>query len=205
MPAPTRILVLFAHPSLHRSRVNRVLIEAVTGLPGVTVRDLYELYPDQDIDVSAEQALVAEHDVLVFHHPFYWYSVPPLLKAWIDLVFAHGWAYGRGSGALRGKRLLTVTTAGGREEAYQPGGHNRYSMVQLLAPFDQTAHLCGMTYLPPFVVHGTHALDDADIAAHATDYRRTLEALRDGRLDLDAVAGPRLNSDLDAVILRPDP
>ena len=204
MPDPTRILVLFAHPSLQRSRVNRALLDAITGLAHVTVRDLYELYPDQDVDLRREQELVAEHDVLVFHHPLYWYSAPPLLKAWIDLVFEHGWAYGRGGGALQGKRLLTVTTTGAREEAYRPDGHNRYTMAQLLAPFDQTAHLCGMRYLPPFVVHGTHALSESDVAAHAHDYRRTLEALRDGRLDLEAEPGPRLNTDLDARI-RPRP
>ncbi len=196
--------MLFAHPSLQRSRVNRALIDAVRDVEGVTVRDLYELYPDMDVDVRREQALVTEHDLLVFHHPLYWYSAPPLLKQWIDLVFEHGWAYGGGGGALRGKRLLTVTTAGGREEAYRPGGHNRYTMAQLLTPFDQTAHLCGMDYLPPFVVHGTHALSDDDIAACGADYRRALEALRDGRLDVDSAPGPRLNSDLDAAIVPAD-
>lgn len=201
MTDPSRILVLFAHPALHRSRVNRLLIDAVDPLEGVTVRDLYELYPEFDLDVRREQELVAGSDLLVFHHPFYWYSVPPLLKQWIDLVFEHGWAYGQGGGALRGKRLLTVTTAGGRQETYQPDGHNRYTMAQLLAPFDQTAHLCGMDYLPPFVVHGTHLLSDDDVRRHGSDYRRALEALRDGRLDVDAARrADRLNGDLDGCI-----
>jgi len=192
--------VLFAHPALQRSRVNRVLIAAAEDVKGCTVHDLYEVYPDLDIDSSREQALLTTHDLVVFHHPFYWYSVPAMLKEWMDLVLEHGWAYGRGGAAMRGKTLLTVTTTGGHEEAYQEGGHNRYTMAALLAPFDQTAHLLGMEYLPPFVVHGTHGLADADILGHARDYGRALEALRDGRLDLAAARRfPRLNSDLDAV------
>ena len=74
-------------------------------------------------------------------------------------------------------------------------------MGQLLTPIEQTARLCGMEYLPPFVVHGTHALDDADIDRFAFDYRRVLEGLRDGRLPADRIAGlDRINSDLDTVL-----
>ena len=91
-----------------------------------------------------------------------------------------------------------------REEANQPHGNNRFTIRQLLAPIEQTAHLCGMTYLPPFVVHGTHTLSDAQLDADAAAYRRAIEALRDDRIDLEALARhPRLNSDLDAVLRDP--
>ena len=196
-----RILVLFAHPAFENSRVNRHLAAAVRDLPGVTFHDLYEAYPDFDVDVRREQALLLEHDTLVLQHPFYWYSTPALVKQWEDLVLEHGWAYGTGGHALRGKRWLSAITTGGREQAYQPDGHNRFTMRQLLAPIEQTAHLCGMTFLPPFVVHGTHRLDATQIAAAAGDYRRLVEALRDDRLDLAALAGlPRLNLDLAALL-----
>ena len=75
MPAPqspSRILVLFAHPALEKSRVNRRLVQAVRDLDGVTLHDLYEAYPDLDIDVAREQELLTLHDVIVFQHPFYW-------------------------------------------------------------------------------------------------------------------------------------
>ena len=80
------VLVLFAHPALETSRINRRLAEAPQSLEGVTLRDLYEVYPDFDVDVEAEQASLLEHDVVVFQHPLYWYSAPPLLKQWQDLV-----------------------------------------------------------------------------------------------------------------------
>ena len=58
-----------------------------------------------------------------------------------------------------------------------------------------------MDYLPPFIVHGTHGLDRAAVDRHATDYLRTLEALRDGTFDLEAVREwPRLNRDLETAI-----
>ena len=198
---PRRILVLFAHPALEKSRVNAVLADRVRGLDGVTFHDLYEAYPEFDIDVAREQGLLTEHDLIVLQHPFFWYSTPALLKEWEDLVLEHGWAYGSEGTALRGKRVLSVISTGGREVAYQPEGHNRFTMAQLLAPIEQTARLCGMDYLPPFVVHGTHGMDRQKIERHSSDYLRALVALRDGRLDLEqARAYPRLNTDLDAII-----
>lgn len=193
------ILVLLAHPASRRSRVNRALAAAIRELPGVTLHDLYEAYPELDIDVAREQALLEAHQVVVLQHPFYWYSTPAILKEWQDLVLEHGWAYGHAGTALRGKALLSALTTGGSEDSYRPEGSNRFTIRQLLAPIEQTARLCGMDYLPPFVVHGTHRLTPAEIDHHAADYRRTLEALRDGRLDLSALRDrPRLNAGLDA-------
>ncbi len=195
------ILILFAHPAIRRSRVNRRLVAAARSVVGVTVHDLYEAYPDLDIDVPREQELLSEHSVVVFQHPFYWYSTPPIFKEWQDLVLEHGWAYGHEGRALHGKTLLNAITAGGGEEAYRQSGSNSYTVRQLLAPIEQTARLCGMDYLPPFVVHGTHSLGAAEIDRHAADYRRTVEALRDDLFDVDtARSWSRLNRDLDAVI-----
>lgn len=184
-----RILIVFAHPILERSRVNRRLIDGVRDLDGVTVHDLYEVYPTFAVDPAREQALLIAHDVIVLHHPFYWYSAPALLKEWMDLVFALGWAYGPGGVALRGKLMLNAITTGGSAEAYRAEGKNRFTMRELLAPFDQSAHLCGMTYLAPFVVHGALRLGDADdVEPHVRAYRALLTALRDDTLDLGAAA-----------------
>jgi len=182
-----RVLVLFAHPALEKSRVNRVLIRGLDRLEGGTFHDLYEAYPDFDVDVEREQALLTEHDVVVLHHPFYWYSTPALVKQWEDLVLTHGWAYGSAGTALQGKTMMSAITTGGSEAAYQPGGHNRFTVAELLRPIEQTAVLCGMRYLPPFVVHGTHGMSPAEIEARAADYRRVLWALVEGTLHLDAV------------------
>jgi len=56
-----RGLVLFAHPAPHKSPVNRVLVAAARDTEGVTVRELYEEYPDQDVVIEQEQDLLLEH------------------------------------------------------------------------------------------------------------------------------------------------
>ena len=195
------ILVLFAHPALQNSRVNRVLVEAIRDLGGVTFHDLYEAYPDFDVDVSREQELLAAHDTVVLQHPMFWYSIPPLLKQWIDLVLEHGWAYGSEGKALEGKWAMSAITTGGRQEAYGEGTHNRFTVREFLAPVQQTFTLCGMDYLTPFVVNGTHGMTTDQIQSHAVDYRRTLEVLRDGRLNLEAARErERVNLRFDEII-----
>lgn len=182
----TRILILFAHPALEKSRVNRRLIRAVPTLTNLTFHDLYEAYPDYDIDVAHEQKLLLAHDLIILQHPFFWYSTPPIIKQWEDLVLEHNWAYGSKGTALRGKQLLSLITAGGTAGAYRSDGYNRYTIRQLLAPIEQTAVLCGMTYLPPYVIHGTHRLDDMQIEREAQRYGRLLTALHDDAIDLVA-------------------
>ena len=189
------ILLLFAHPALEKSRVHRRLLQRVPALPGLTVNDLYEAYPDFDIDVRREQALLLDHELILMQHPLYWYSVPALLKQWQDLVLEHGWAYGTGGSRLRGKRMASIITSGGGPAAYTREGLNRYTVRELLAPVEQTARLCGMDYLPPSLVQGTHRMTEADIEAAAERYGRTLALLHDGRVDVDAWrAAPSLDA-----------
>jgi glutathione-regulated potassium-efflux system ancillary protein KefG len=196
-----RVLVLFAHPVLERSRVNRRLLATIRGVEGVTIHDLYDAYPTLGIDVEREQELMAEHDVIVFQHPFYWYSTPAILKEWQDLVLEHGWAYGDGGTKLRGKITFNAITTGGPAIAYRRGGYNRFTVRELLAPYEQTANLCGMRYLGPFVVHAAlRVVGDDDLGAAREGYRRLLEALRDERLDLDrAERAENLADELDAL------
>lgn len=172
-----RILILFAHPALEKSRVQARLVKEIAGVPGVTLHDLYETYPDFDIDIRREQELLLRHDLLIWQHPFYWYSAPALIKQWLDLVLEHGWAYGSGGNQLAGKKAMNVISCGGPLEAYNSTGRNRFTIRQLLAPFDQTAHLCKMTYLPPFVVPGTHGLNAAGMMTYAKQYRQLLDRL----------------------------
>ena len=182
------ILVLFAHPAYQKSRANHSLLQAARGLDGLTLHDLYEQYPDFNIDTAREKELLLAHDLIVMQHPFYWYSSPALLKEWLDLVLEYGFAYGPEGTALHGKWLLSAITTGGSRGAYRSEGYNRFTIRQFLAPFEQTAHLCGMRYLPPFVAHGMHRRPEAEeLAEHAALYRRALEALRDGHLDGDAL------------------
>lgn len=178
-----KILILHAHPRPRGSIVLQRMLEAVQGLDGVTLHDLYAAYPDFAIDVAAEQALLLAHEVIVFQHPFYWYSSPSILKEWQDLVLENGWAYGPGGKQLAGKFLLSAISTGGTEMAYHHEGRNRFEMEELLTPFNQTAYLCSMAYLRPFVIHAGRRMAPADLSAAAESYRDLIVGLRDNRLD----------------------
>lgn len=172
--AETKTLLLFAHPALEKSRVNRALVDGVANLEHVTVHDLYEEYPDFHIDVPREQALVEEHPEIIWQHPLYWYSVPSLLKEWFDVVLQYGWAYGTSGTALEGKGVRSVISAGGSREAYCPQGYNCYTVEEMLRPLEQTARLCGMTYHDPLVFYGALNLDGPALESAVAQYREVL-------------------------------
>jgi glutathione-regulated potassium-efflux system ancillary protein KefG len=196
-----KILILFAHPALHKSRINATLIKPLKILEQVTFHDLYESYPDFYIDVKKEQSLLVEHNIYVFMHPFYWYSTPAILKQWQDLVLEHGFAYGQEGSALRDKYLLSAITTSGSLDAYQSTGFNHYEINQLLRPIEQTATLCNMKYLPPFVIHSALNLTEDEILRHSEELKQAIEALRDGTLNMtEAEKHPYLNSDLARII-----
>ena len=180
-----RILILFAHPALQKSRVNRHLITYVRDIEGVTFHDLYEAYPDFHIHIKKEQGLLEAHDIIVLHHPIFWFSTPAIIKEWFDLVLVHGWAFGREGRALQGKKMLSVISTGGRESLYQKKGFHKHTIGEFLYPVQQTARVCRMDYLPPFVVHGTHTLNPEEIGAHGREYRQIITALRDDNIDLE--------------------
>lgn len=176
-----RILILFAHPKFEKSRTNKVLVRGIKNIEGVTFHDLYERYPDYYIDVAYEKKLLEQHDIIIWHHPFYWYSCPPLLKQWIDVVLEFGWAYGPDGRALQGKKCLQVITTGGSEKVYCAEGRNVYSINEFLRPFEQTARLCRMEYLAPFAVMGTHQLTEDDMQEYASQYRQIIDSLIQGQ------------------------
>jgi glutathione-regulated potassium-efflux system ancillary protein KefF len=163
------IVVVVAHPQLEHSKVTRVLMTAAarTDPARIEVRDLYALYPDYLIDTEAEQQVLASARLVVWLHPVHWYSMPPLMKLWVDEVLAFGWAYGPGGHALQGKDLWLVASTGGPESSYRPDGYNRHFFDAFLPPYEQTAALTGLRWLPPLVLHGAHRVGEAALAAHA--------------------------------------
>ncbi len=191
-----KILILFAHPAFEKSRVHKALVKLVGRMDGVTFHDLYESYPDFDIDVDKEQELLLKHDLIILQHPFYWYSCPAILKQWQDLVLEHGWAYGRGGSHLAGKSILNAISAGGREDVYQKNGNNRYTIREFLVPFEQTATLCKMRYLPPFVIHDTHRLNNIAIDLFAVQYQQILMGFQNDTISPAELANVRYLNEL---------
>ncbi|MBB4077520.1 glutathione-regulated potassium-efflux system ancillary protein KefG [Lewinella aquimaris] len=179
----SNVLVLFAHPELERSRVHRSLITGLPQLSGVTFRDLYQLYPDFHIDVAREQELLLLHDFIIWQYPMNWYSMPPLLKQWIEMTFEYRWAYGPGGIYLRGKRVMNVLTAGGERDTYRPNRYNRFPVPEFLRPLQQTARRCGMEYLPPYVIHVTRQLASEQVDRERERYHTFLRGVVADRFD----------------------
>jgi putative NADPH-quinone reductase len=193
------VIVLYAHPAPQRAPLMRALAGAASDLPGVLVRDLYELYPDFDVDGAAERALLEQARLAVFLHPIRWYGMPSLMKEWMDVVLIPGWAYGRhdfhggqsdegasDEGVLRGKGYWLVTSTGSAPDAYRPGGLHGRPFADFLPPFQQAAALCGMDWIEPFVMHGAAGITEAAIDAHVAEFRRRLLGYMGTRMGADA-------------------
>ena len=176
----TDIYVIAAHPAWRESRVNRPLMQAALALPRVQVQDLYSSYPDFTIDVPAEQAALEKAQLVVLLHPIQWYSMPALQKLWLDEVLTYGWAYGGGAGPagnkLLGKDLWLVATTGGPDTSYHPQGYNRYFFDAFLPPYEQSAALCGMRFLPPLILHGAHVVSQDEVTKHIASFSQRLES-----------------------------
>lgn len=164
------ILVIYAHPYPQHSRAGKAMLEAVRDLPDLEVRSLYDLYPDFDIDIAAEQAALKR----------------------AELVLARGWAYGKEGTALHGKRCLWVATTGGDETTYSADGMHEQPFANFIAPVEQTARFCGMRWQAPMVVHGAHTVSDQALQAMAQALRTRLHDLRHAPPPLDlAVQEPQ--------------
>lgn len=182
-----RVLILFAHPRFEQSKTNRAILDGVDKIAGVTFHDLYEEYPDFNVNVERERALLSEHSIILWHHPFYMYGAPALIKQWLDVVLEYGWARGSKGNAMRGKTACNVLTVGGTRQVYAHGALHRFTIREFLLPFQQSADLCKMKYLPPFVVHGTHLLTDTQHRQYAARYFGMLSTLVAGTYDLEEV------------------
>jgi putative NADPH-quinone reductase len=183
-----RVLIQFAHPALERSRINRRVSEQIGSIPGVTLNDLYQRYPDFLIDVEREQNLLREHDIVVFQFPLYWYGTPSILKEWQDLVLEYGFAYGGSASALADKVFFCAVSTAGSDASYTREGCNHATLRELLLPLEQTALLCGMRYLPPLTLHNSRRAEcDGAISRFIDRYRRTLEYLMAPGADLSVL------------------
>ena len=192
--------MLFAHPSIERSEVNVELLAAAQQVPGVTVVELYREYCTLQIDIDREQQRLLEHDVIVFMFPMYWYSTPPLLKEWQDLVLEYGFAYGADGAALARQDLSL------RAYRWRPAEAPIASRATTSA---RCANCCvRWSRQPIFAACGTGAVCPVWLthrggrgrtALPCRDWRLVLEALRDDQLDLQRSMGlPMLNGHLPA-------
>jgi glutathione-regulated potassium-efflux system ancillary protein KefG len=170
------ILLVFAHPDIKNSHANKVLLKAAHTLPRLIVHDLYHRYPHGYIDVPAEQKALEHADIIVLQHPFYWYSVPALLKEWIDSTLTSGWAFGPNGKALTDKLWAHAISTGGQQESYTD--EKRMGIESLLLPLEKTAALCHTRWQKPFLTFNADGKTEQQLQMQANAYVEWLESLR---------------------------
>lgn len=116
-------------------------------------------------DVLEEQDKVLWCDLMIWQFPLWWFSVPALLKGWVDKVFAMGKLYDNGriyeNGLLKGKKALVSTTTGGPEKNYITAKYG--STDQILHPI-QTGILefVGFSVLPAEIHFSIERIEDEE-------------------------------------------
>ncbi|MEW6484879.1 MAG: NAD(P)H-dependent oxidoreductase [Pseudomonadota bacterium] len=154
-----KTMLILAHPKFDESVVNRILIDKLMLNSDIYLNNLSERYKSERLDVEREQRLLTEHERIIFQFPLYWYSYPAILKQWIDDVFTPGFAYGRKGNLLGthlvGKQFSIVTTVGGVEPMYIPGGIIGSSVNELLRHLQATIEYVGGIYTYPHFIYGS--------------------------------------------------
>jgi glutathione-regulated potassium-efflux system ancillary protein KefG len=164
-----RKLVIVTHPTMKESRLNAYLMQAISNEPDITIHELYKEYPDESIDVKREQLLLEEHDRIVFQFPNYWYSYPPLLKKWFDMVLQRGWAFSGGA-ALRGKEFGIAISSNYTAEEYRFDGMHRHTIEEIMAPFYATCNFIGTRSLPIFKTFNDSMITEKDLEKQSKRY-----------------------------------
>ncbi len=140
-------------------------------------------------DIAAEQQKLLWADAVILQFPLWWYSMPAILKGWIERIYAYGFAYGVGEhsdthwgdrfgeGKLAGKRAMLVVTTGGWASHYGPRGING-PIDDLLFPIQHgILYYPGFDVLPPYVVHRTGKVDEAGYARITAELGERMETL----------------------------
>jgi putative NADPH-quinone reductase len=149
-------LIILAHPNFNKSLANNTIIEELKNSDlELEIRNLHDLYPDFKIDVKAEQQALLRHRTVVFQYPFYWYSMPAILKHWFDEVFLHQFAYGSKGDKLKGKNFVPSFTVGSSESSYKALGFQHFRVYEFCKHLEQTAYHTQMNYIEPIYVYGT--------------------------------------------------
>lgn len=127
----------------------------------------------QTKDIALEQDKLVWADAVILQFPLWWFSMPAILKGWVERVYAYGFAYGvgehsdarwgdrYGEGTMAGKRAMLVVTMGGWESHYGPRGING-PIDDLLFPIQHgILYYPGFDVLPPFAIYRTGRIDEA--------------------------------------------
>ncbi|ENG6105384.1 NAD(P)H-dependent oxidoreductase [Serratia liquefaciens] len=143
----------------------------------------------QSKDIELEQEKLLWADTVILQFPLWWFSMPAILKGWVERVYAYGFAYGvgehsdvrwgdrYGEGTLAGKRAMLIVTTGGWESHYAQRGING-PIDDILFPIQHgILYYPGFEVLPPFVLYRTGRVDEARFAEACNALGQRLDEL----------------------------
>ena len=133
--------MILAHPSIEKSIGNKIISNEIANNENTTIRHLDKLYPNFKIDIKAEQEALLTADTIIFQFPLFWYSTPAILKHWIDQVIQYGFAFGKDSYNLEGKKIIVSFTIGSPIKDYPTE-----VIEKITFPFQGLASYCKVKY-----------------------------------------------------------
>ena len=165
-----KVIILLAHPNIQDSQANKALIENIKEYPYVGIINLY----DNPYDVEMQINMISNSKAVIFQFPLYWASAPSELKKWIDDVFTPI----SKTNIVKDKPLQIITTTASEYEAYRSGGRNKFTLDELLRPYEMLANHSGMKWSTPMAVYGINTPSVAiNIEKGKKEYRNIIEQL----------------------------
>ena len=106
-----KVLLILSHPNYKESFANKIIVDKIkTLIPEIEIDHLDQAYPDEKIDVKAEQEKLLRNDYIIFQFPMYWHTRPYLLSKWLENVYLPGFAYGENGSKLKNKKVIVSMT-----------------------------------------------------------------------------------------------
>ncbi len=169
-----KTLVLVAHPQVDDSATQEFLKTSADYLPEVIWHPIDALYQSGHFDQQREQQLLWQFDRIIFQFPMYWYSAPASLKQYMDDVFTRNYVIAKQH--LKGTELGLAISLGDAVSDFQAGGREKFTISELMRPFEAFANKAGMVYLKPFIINQFGYLTPAQKETLLADYLMYLDA-----------------------------
>ncbi len=144
-------------------------------MPNITVRDLYEDYPDFHIQAFRERKRIVEYERIIFHFPIIWFGLPPLLKLWIDEVFDMRWISEGELNILSGKDAFIITSVGGSESNYNQFGKYKTKVEELLYGLRVSLDVNNIELKKMYVIYNADNLEEIQLDVFCNDLSEILK------------------------------
>ena len=132
-------------------------------------------------DIQSEIDKLLDCEMLILQFPLWWFSVPAILKGWIDRVFVNGVVYGKGrrfdSGGLRGRRAMVCTSTACYPDMVEPDGLLAHLDINLWHLQHGTLAYAGFDVLRPFAAWSIYYTTPQTRAGYLDAYAQRLRGI----------------------------